>query len=192
VEGRPLRQAAAFAAWLVLVGLIFDLGVYRLPLHGWEPAGAQAGAYAVLIAPIAVWSGHTFRTLATPPWQAIAGLVLVMAALAYEAAAQHLGSTAIAQNAVRYLAAGVGEEVAFRGFLWERTRAAGLALGWVVTVNVAGFTAWHLISVAAGLSQLSGLISVAVLGLVFCLVRLWSGNTGLPALLHVASDIAGI
>jgi hypothetical protein len=192
VKGRPLRQATAFGAWLVVVSLIFDLGVYRLPLHGWVAAGAQVGAYALSLAPIAIWSRHVFRTLVMPPWLAAGGLALVIAALAYEALGQHLGGTAVAQDAVRYLAAGFGEEIAFRGFMWELTRTAGLALGWVVVINVAGFTAWHLVSVAAGLSQPVNLISDAILGLVLCLVRLWSGTTGLPALLHMAADIAGI
>jgi membrane protease YdiL (CAAX protease family) len=40
--------------------------------------------------------------------------------------------------------------------------------------------------------QLSGLIIVAVLGVVLSLARLYARNTGLPALLHLASDIAGL
>jgi membrane protease YdiL (CAAX protease family) len=192
VKSRPLWQAVAFGAWLVATAAVVDFGVNRLPLRGWEIAETQTAAYALIVAPVAVWSPRTFRTLAMPPWQALAGAALVAAALADEALAQHAGGTAIAENAVRYLAAGIGEEIAFRGFLWERTRAAGMALGWLVAVNVVAFTAWHLISVTAGFSQPSNLIGVAALGVVFCLVRLWSDNTGLPALLHTAADIFGV
>lgn len=190
--GRPLQQAAAFAGWLVAIAALADFGLYRLPLRGWEVAAAQIGAYAVAVAPIAVWAPRTFATLALPGWQALLGTVLVAAGVSFEAMSRHAGAAAIACNGLRFLATGIGEEIAFRGFLWERTRSAGIALGWVVAVNVLGFTVWHLVSVAAGQAPLSGLIGVAGLGLLFSLVRLWSGNTGLPALLHAAIDASGI
>lgn len=190
--GRPLQQATAYAAWLVAIAALADFGLYQLPLRGWEVAAAQIGAYAVAVAPIAVWAPRTFATLALPGWQALLGAALVAAGVSYEAVTRHAGVSAIAENGIRFLATGIGEEIAFRGFLWERTRAAGIAVGWVVAVNVLGFTAWHLVSVAARQAPVTGLIGVAGLGLLVSLARLWSGNTGLPALLHAAIDASGI
>jgi hypothetical protein len=192
VAGRPLRQAAAYYAWLTATTAILDFGVYRLPVHGWGVVGEQIGGYALMVAPLAIWAPRTFASLAMPWRQALAGVMLVLAALAYEGLRLHIGAAGIGENGLGDLAAGAGEELAFRGFLWDRARICGLPLGWLLMVNVVTFTAWHLISVAAGLSQLSGLASVAVLGLLFSLARLWSGNTGLPALLHAAVDIAGV
>lgn len=185
-------QAAAFFSWLVATAAVIDFVVFRLPLHGWAIAGAQMGGYMLMLAPLALWARSTFATLAMPMPQVLAGVALMVAAMGYEALVRHLGVVAVAENTLSDLATGFGEELAFRGFLWGRTRAAGLPVGWLVAVNVLVFTAWHLISVASGLSKLSGLATVAVLGLVFSLVRLWSGNTGLPGLLHAAVDIAGV
>lgn len=190
--GHPLRQAAVFAVWLVMVATTVDFGLFRLPATGWAVVGLQVCGYALLIAPVAIWSPRTFRCLALPGRQALVGAVLVAAALVDAVLGQHLSNIHLAENSVKYLATGVGEEVAFRGFLWERTQAAGLAPVWLVAVNTVVFTAWHLDSVAAQQSQLSDLIGVAVFGLLFTIIRLWSGNVGLPALVHIASDIAGV
>lgn len=189
---RALRQAAAFYGWLLLVSAVFDLGVYKLPVAGWAEVGLQVLAYAVSIAPVLIWSTRTFRTLAMPPGQALVGAVLVAAAVAEAVLVQHLTATALAQTVVKFAAAAIGEEVAFRGFIWERTISAGLTAPWLVVVNAVAFAAWHLVALAAGTVEASGLIGVAVLGIVVSLARLWSGNTGLPALLHLASDIAGV
>lgn len=182
----------AFYVWLMATAAVIDFVVFRLPLHGWAIAGAQVGGYVLMLVPLALWAQGTFATLAMPLPQALTGVAMVVAAISFEALVHHIGFGGVAQTVLSDLATGLGEELAFRGFLWDRIRAAGLPLGWLVTVNVVVFTAWHLISVASGLSQLSDLLSVAVLGLIFSLVRLWSGNTGLPAFLHAAVDIAGV
>jgi Type II CAAX prenyl endopeptidase Rce1-like len=192
VADRPLRQALAYYAWLAATAAILDFGVYRLPVHGWGVVGEQVGGYALMIAPLAIWAPRTFASLAMPRWQALAGVALILAAVGVEGLRLRIGAVGIGESGLRDLATGIGEELAFRGFLWDRAQAAGLSLRWIISLNVVTFTGWHLISVAAGLSQLSGLASVALLGLLFSLVRLWSGNTGLPALLHAAADIAGV
>jgi membrane protease YdiL (CAAX protease family) len=192
VRNRPLWEAAGFWVWMVVAASIVDFGVFRLPLSGWQIVGAQVGGYALTVLPVVIWSPGTFLTLAMPPWQAAVGLVLVGVAVAYEILDQHVAVTDLGERALALLATAIGEEIAFRGFLWERLRASGIRVGWLIVVDVLAFTAWHLVSLAAGLSQPSDLIGVAVFGVIFCLARLWAGNTGVPALLHLATDIAGV
>lgn len=185
-------EALAYLAWLVAVAAAWDFGVFQISATGWAEVGVQVGGYAVSIAPIVVFAPGILASLAMPRVQALTGGALVAAAIVYAGAAEHLGSSGLIETVVKYVATGVGEELAFRGFLWDRMRTAGLSGPLLVAANTGAFVAWHLVSVAAGQNQLSDLLGVAVFGVVFAVARLWSKNTGLPALLHIAADIAGL
>jgi membrane protease YdiL (CAAX protease family) len=192
VRGHPLRQAAAFYLWLAGVVATMDFGVFRLPAGPWLIVGFQVAGYAAIVLPIVIWSPSTIGTLRTPRRQAVLGVVLVVAAIAYEALGRHLGAAPVSQNTVALLSTALGEELAFRGFIWERTRSAGMGPASLVVVNVAAFTAWHLVAVAAGTAAAADLIGVAIIAVILSLVRLRAGNVGLPALLHLAADISGV
>jgi len=79
----------------------------------------------------------------------------------------------------------------FRGFIWERSRAAGLGPVLVVGVNAVAFAALHLPTALNDQDPANELVHDLCLGLVMCLVRLWSGNVTLAGLLHTAWDISG-
>jgi membrane protease YdiL (CAAX protease family) len=188
----PLITALLFWLWLVVVACAWDFGVFHLPVAGWGMVGLQVLGYGVDVAPIIVLAPRTLRCLALPRRQALAGGVLVGGAVLYLVATQHPTSTDLAETMVGYAATGLGEELAFRGYLWARLRSAGLRGAVLVVVDVAAFVLWHLPSVVSGLSGISALIGIAVFGVIFALARLWSGNAGLPVLLHIAADVAGV
>lgn len=200
MRGHPVRQVMCFAGWLVLVVAAFDFGVYPefqksavypSPAGHWLEAGLQCACYALVVAPIVIWSPATLTTLRAPWWQITAGLLLVAAGILDVTLVAHVGAGRAAQDAVKAAAAGFGEELAFRGFIWERTRSAGLGPVLLMAVNAVGFAAWHLVAAAAGTFALSDLPNILILGVVLSVVRLCAGNTGLPALLHTAFDIRG-
>jgi membrane protease YdiL (CAAX protease family) len=147
VQNRPLRQAVSFYVWLVLVAAVFDLGLYELQARGWGQVGLQIVAYALLVTPVVVWSPRTFCTLRMPRAQAWAGAVLVAAAVAGAALVRHHSAIVVAETVVKLAATAVGEEIAFRGFIWERTHSAGLGPFWLVATNSLAFAVWHLVAV---------------------------------------------
>jgi membrane protease YdiL (CAAX protease family) len=113
------------------------------------------------------------------------GVALVGGAIIYAALA-NLDPGQLTETIVGFAATGVGEELAFRGFIWERTRASGIGPVALVTSNAAIFAAWHLASVATGLNDSASLIGNLRFGLLFSVLRLTGGNVGLPVLVHMA------
>jgi membrane protease YdiL (CAAX protease family) len=191
LRGHPGRQALAFLVWITAVAAGFDFGIFSLSLSPWAGTGLQVLGYALDVAPILIWSPGTLRTLPAPRAQILIGAVGVLAALAV-AGSRNLYPDGLPEAVVGFAATGFGEELSFRGFLWERLQAAGLPTAGLVAANVAAFVAWHLVAVASGGTGAGNLLDVLWFGVLVSLVRLGCGNTGLPALLHMAFRIAGI
>lgn len=175
--------------WLVAVSVSVDYA-YSLSMSAQVGDAVQIASYLVSIAPIMAWSPGTVRTLRAPRAQLGVGVGLVIAALLY-AAYEHLYPGDLVGRAVALWVTGLAEELLFRGFIWERLRTQQVRGPGLVVLSDIAFTAWHVIPMLSGLRGASSLISVASYGLLFSVTRLWSGNTGLPALMHVAIDIAG-
>ncbi|MGH3262540.1 MAG: CPBP family intramembrane glutamic endopeptidase, partial [Trebonia sp.] len=173
------------------VAVIFDFWVFSLSVGRWGGVGLQALGYAADVFPILIFSPGTVRSLSASASQIALGAVFVLAAVIY-AVATRLYPHDLAENIIGYVVTGICEELSFRGFIWERTRLSGFDPARLIAVNVIAFTAWHLVSVAAGDSGWSNLIGIACFGTVASIVRLRAANTGLPALLHMAVDIAGV
>jgi membrane protease YdiL (CAAX protease family) len=188
------RVIALITCWAFAVNLAVNLLLRADPaLHrGWVGVAVQVLAYVGLVLPAALYAPNALRLLQMTPRQGLLGVLLIAGALVYSAAANHLGATALVQLTIKLLATGFGEEFIFRAFLWAELAALGIGVGRFVAMNVALFTFFHVPSLLAGTTSLINVVSVVVLGIVFCLVRLRFRNAGLPALLHAAVDIAGI
>ena len=195
LRARPLGQAAAVYGWLLLVVCMAQLWLYpalREPLHSrWIALVVQVSVYLVLAAPVLLWFPDTLRRLRAPRWQLAAGLAAVIAALAYQAIAHQAGTAQLADQAVTLGVTGFTEELLFRGFLWDRCRAAGLGTLLVIAVSALAFAALHLPQVLAQNRDMIDLAYDAALGLGLGVVRVWSGNVALPGLLHTAWDLFG-
>lgn len=182
--GWTLLMAAAFNFVFV-----HDLAKVR---SGWLAVAAQVGFYLLLVLPAVVYAPRTLGQLRMPRAQAAAGISLIAAALAYASVLHHIQPLVLFMIAVRLAATGFGEELVFRGFIWEELRTAGLGFGPLLALTVALFTAFHAPALLAGAAGFVNVITIAVFGLVAGVVRWRCGNAGLPALLHTAVDIAGI
>ena len=103
----------------------------------------QLGVYLLLVAPVALWFPQTLTLLRAPGSQVGFGVVVVAAALAYQAADHHAGAVELVYLAVTFGPVGFIEELLSRGFIWGRSREAGLGPVLVVAVNATTFALWH-------------------------------------------------
>lgn len=176
--------------WVTIVAI---LGVFLLfpRIHStWVLSGAQALLYFAMVLPILVWSRNTFRDFASPKWQRLVAVLLVAGSLVVPAAIQHQG-IALIGIVVRVGATAVGEEIIFRGFIWDRTRRAGWGAPLAIAVNVVAFALWHIPSMLAGYSSasVSAFAVLLLVGLILCVLRLVTGSLILPTAAHFAIDI---
>jgi membrane protease YdiL (CAAX protease family) len=190
VRYRFLIQAAALFAWATLVAVLTDLVIYPRIHSTWILTITQVLVYCAMILPILLWARNTFHDFASPRWQRLAAVLLVAVSLIVAAVVAHHEIEWIG-TVVRVGAAAVGEELIFRGFIWERTRRAGWGAPLVIAVNVVAFTLWHIPSVLAGLNSASvGTFAILLLvGLILCVLRLATRSLILPTAAHFAIDI---
>ncbi|MEP6842416.1 MAG: CPBP family intramembrane glutamic endopeptidase [Pseudolysinimonas sp.] len=187
---RFLIQAAALFAWATLVAVVTDLVIYPRIHSAWALTIAQVLIYCAMILPIVLWARHTFQDFVSPRWQRLVAVLLVAVSLIIAAAVAHHEIEWIG-TVLRVAAAALGEELIFRGFIWERTRSAGWGASLVIAVNVVAFTLWHIPSVIAGLNSASvGTFAILLLvGLILCVLRLVTRSLILPTAAHFAIDI---
>ena len=176
--------------WVTIVAI---LGVFLLfpRIHStWVLTGTQVLLYFAMVLPILVWSRTTFRDFASPKWQRQAAVLLAASSLVIAAVIQHQGIELIGA-VVRVGVTAVGEEIIFRGFIWDRTRRAGWGAPLAIAVNVVAFALWHIPSMLAGYSSasLAAFVVLCLVGLILCVLRLVTGSLILPTAAHFAIDI---
>jgi membrane protease YdiL (CAAX protease family) len=175
---------------MLAVAAVFDFGVFSIRTEAWVSVLLQALGYLFTVLPILVCAPRLLQTLRAPRRQLLAAAGLLTLAIVIAVASSMYRHPA--QVIVDCLITGLCEELAFRGFIWERLQDAGLQAIPLVAVNVALFTCWHLVSVASNLNQWDSLIGITVYGTIFSIVRMYAGNTALPACVHAAVDIVGL
>lgn len=190
VRFRFLIHAGMLFVWVTLVAIVTNFVLFPRIHSAWALTVVQVLTYGVLVLPVLMWARSTFRDFASPRWQRVAAVLLVIISLIVGSAVRHYGIELIG-IAVRAGATAVGEEVIFRGFIWDRTRRAGWSAPVVIAVNVVAFTLWHIPSMLAGFSPASVGTAVALLlvGLILCVLRLVTRSLILPVAAHFAIDM---
>ena len=182
-------MVAAYFLWLCAVAWFAIFILYPRIAAPWVLVAAQVATYALIIAPIIVWSRPTLATLRTSKPQLAVGITLIVAALVYSFSVS--GSLQVlALSAIALAAVGIGEELAFRGLLWEQLERVGLRGAQLIVPTMVLFIAWHLVSMSKYGIDPVNLAVIALLGVVFGVLRKWLGNTGFVAMLHMAIDVA--
>ena len=177
----------------VWVTIVATLGVYLLFPRIHSPlilTATQVLLYFAMVLPILWWAPNTFLDFASPKWQRLAAAGLVAGSLVVAAAIQTQGMELIG-TVVRVVVTAVGEEVIFRGFIWDRTRRAGWGAPLAITVNVVVFALWHIPSMMAGFSSASvgALVVLCLVGIILCVLRLVTRSLILPVAAHFVIDI---
>lgn len=190
VRCRFILYAGMLFVWVTLVAILGVFLLFPRIHHSWVLTGTQVLLYFAMVLPILVWAPKTFRDFASPNWQRLAALLLAAGSLGAAAALQHQGIELFAA-VIRVGVTAVGEEIIFRGFIWDQTRRAGWGMPLLIVANVIAFALWHIPSMLAGYSSLSvGAFAVLLLvGLILCVLRLVTRSLILPAAVHFAIDI---
>lgn len=190
---RLVMAALLWWCWATAVASALVFLVYPRLASSWQLAAAQVTGYAVLASPVFV--ARCDLTLASTrcsrPLSLGVGLACLAGAFGSLVTSLH-GATYLAQTALKLGAAGLVEEVVFRGAIWSILRNLGLRAPLLVALDVGSFVLWHLPSVLSGDGSWTSLPTIAAFGVVFSLARLATGGLELPVLLHVAADIAGV
>ena len=186
-----MLHAGMLFVWVTVVAILGVFMVFPRIHDTWSLTTAQVLLYFAMVLPILVWSRSTFRDFTAPKWQRLAALSLVAGSLGIAAAVQHQGIELIGAF-VRVGVTAVGEEVIFRGFIWDRMNRAGWRTPLLIAVNVIAFALWHIPSILAGYSSGSvGAFAVLLLvGLILCTLRLVTRSLILPSAVHFAIDIS--
>ena len=186
VPGRLLIQAVGLLLWAVAVAVVGLSIIYpRLPA-GWATTFAQILLYGAMVAPVLIWSPNIFRLFASPPWQYIAAAVITGATLLTAGITLHLGMGLI-QAALRTSAMAIGEETAFRGFIWEQMRRSGWKIPMVIAVDTAAFVIFHIPAMLSQFQPIS-FATLIIVGVLLSLLRLVTRGLLIPTAVHFALD----
>ena len=123
---------------------------------------------------------------ASPPWQYIAAAVITGATLLTAGITLHLGMGLI-QAALRTSATAIGEETAFRGFIWEQMRRSGWKIPMVIAVDTAAFVIFHIPAMLSQFQPIS-FATLIIVGVLLSLLRLVTRGLLIPTAVHFALD----
>ena len=187
---RFLLHAGLLFAWVTVVAIVGVFFVFPYIHSTWVLTTAQVVLYSAMVLPILVWGRAAFHDFNAPRWQYVVAVLLVTVSTIVAVIELHYGIELVG-IVVRVGVTAVGEEVIFRGFIWDRMKRAGWSASLVIAVNVVAFTLWHIPAMLAGFSSASfGAIAVLVLvGLILCILRLATRSLILPVAAHFAIDI---
>jgi membrane protease YdiL (CAAX protease family) len=190
IRYRSLIQAGLLLAWVTAVAAMGNFVFFPLLHSAWMLTLAQVLLYGAMVLPLVVWARSSFHDFASPRWQKLVTVLLVGGSLIVASTVEHQGIVLIG-IAIRVAATAAGEEVVFRGFIWDRTRRARWGVPLVIAVNVLAFALWHIPSMLAGFSPttLEQFAILILVGLTLCIIRLTTRSLILSAAVHFAIDI---
>jgi membrane protease YdiL (CAAX protease family) len=182
-------EAAGLLAWSAAVLLVAWYLAFPATTGAWQAAGAQVVAYVATLLPALLLRPRPVLPAGSGPVVIAVSAVLIAAALVYALATG--GGPRLPLRLVTAGSAGIGEELFFRGVLWDRLARLLRAPVPLVAVDAALFAASHVPLVLVERAPPWQLAVVLAFGLLFAVLRLVSRGLVLPTALHVAVDLSG-
>ncbi|MDH2444482.1 CPBP family intramembrane metalloprotease [Amnibacterium sp. CER49] len=186
--GRALGETVALLAWAAGVLLVVWFVAFPLVRDDWQAAGLQVVAYVVTLLP---------ALLLRPPARLPAGArripAIVAAAVLVAGLAVAVGTggwTGLPRHVVTAGSAGIGEELLFRGVLWDRLTRVLPGPLLLVAVDAALFAVYHVPSVIVQHEPGRQLLITFGFGVLFAGLRVASRGLVLPTAVHVAVDLS--
>lgn len=185
-------QLVAVSVWVLGIALLFQFSIFPSTHDTWLLLWYQLTAYGLLALPVIVFRSNMSAWFQFAKYQVLGGCLLVAAAMTYAEISLHREPIQLLTLTIRMVVTGVIEELVFRGFIYDKTAILTKRILTIFVVNTLLFTAFHVPAVLAQHENGLVLLEYAILGTIFCVLKLTSKSLTLPTLLHIALNVASV